>query len=287
MSTVKSPAGDEAMVADVVARYRQVPPDRRRATMLAPVLALLLILLGAYLVQLWYAATALQTATTGTMEFFGWHLRFTTDSAFVIIALTGGALGGTLHAISSLAKHIAHGDFDRRRTTWYLTNPLVGAALATVFLFVLQAGLTGTSPLAPGTDATGTSPENLYGIAAIATLSGLFSRHALEKLKKIFDVAFDVSDAARPPAGTPWISEIDPPQLAVGAASRELTIKGSGFSEGSQVEVAGTLLAPTSRTNASIVVEVPAAAVAAAGTVRVRVRSKNGVFSNEAQIEVS
>lgn len=257
--------------------------DQRRARMLTVVLVALLVLLAAFLVRLWFAATALQTGTTGTVVFLGWHEKFTTDSAFVIIALTGGALGGTLHGISSLAKHIAHGDFDRRWTTWYLTNPLAGAALATVFLFVLQAGLMGTSVPPATTDATGTSPENLYGIAAIATLSGLFTRHALEKLKKIFDVAFDVADAVRPPAGTPWISEVEPQQLPAGAASRDVTIKGSGFVEGSQVEVAGALVATKSRSNTAIVVEVPATA----GTMRIRVRTPNGVFSNDAQIEVS
>jgi hypothetical protein len=64
---------------------------------------------------------------------------------------------------------------------WYLVNPVVGASLAIVFLFVLQAGLGGQA--APTTGG-------LYGVAAFATLTGLFSRHALKKLKDIFDVAF-------------------------------------------------------------------------------------------------
>jgi IPT/TIG domain len=271
----------------IVARFQRVRLHKWWARMLVLVLVLLLVFLFTFLVQLWFATTALQSGTTGTVEFLGQHQPFTTDSAFVMIALSGGALGGTLHAISSLAKHIAHGDFDWRWTTWYLTNPLAGAALATIFLFVLQAGLIGTSSPATGTPATGTSSENLYGIAAIATLSGLFTRHALEKLKKIFDVAFDVSDAARPPAGTPWISEIDPTHMPVAATSGELTIKGSGFDEGSQVEVAGTLLAAKSRTNVAMVVELPATALANAGAVRIRIRSPNGVFSNDAQMEVS
>jgi len=94
----------------------------------------------------------------------------------------GGVLGASLHGIASLSSHIAKRDFDSSWTMWYLTNPAVGAALAAVFLVVLQAGL--------GTQGSATAPINPYGVAAIATLSGLFSRHALEKLKEIFDVAF-------------------------------------------------------------------------------------------------
>jgi hypothetical protein len=98
-----------------------------------------------------------------------------------MVSLIGGALGGALHGIASLTAHVAAGDFAPQWTMWYLANPFVGASLATVFLFVLQAGLGGQAAPTSG---------GLYGIAAVATLTGLFSRHALKKLKEIFDVAF-------------------------------------------------------------------------------------------------
>jgi hypothetical protein len=56
----------------------------------------------------------------------------------------------------------------------------VGAAFAITFLLVLQAGLTGS-----GSQAAVDSQQNLFGIAAAATLSGLFTRHAMNELKRV------------------------------------------------------------------------------------------------------
>jgi hypothetical protein len=60
-------------------------------------------------------------------------------------------------------------------------QPAVEASPATIFLFVLQAGLG-----RPG----GTTAGGLYGIATVATLSGLLSGHALNRLKDVFGIAF-------------------------------------------------------------------------------------------------
>ena len=151
----------------------------------APVLGVvtvaeLLLLLGA-LVPVMGAATALDQGKSAAISYLWWSGTATKPMVFVILSLVGGALGGALHAIASLTAHVALGNFRRSWTMWYLTNPFVGASLATVFLFVLQAGLGGQE--APTADG-------LYGIAAVATLSGLFSRNALNKLRDIFDVAF-------------------------------------------------------------------------------------------------
>jgi hypothetical protein len=146
-----------------------------------------LFLLLVALVPVMGAAAPLDQGKPATISFLWWTGTATRPMVFVILSLVGGALGGALHAIASLTAHVAAGDFGRSWTMWYLTNPVVGASLATVFLFVLQAGLGGqAAPTAGG----------LYGIAAVATLTGLFSRHALNKLKDIFNVAFASSAAA-------------------------------------------------------------------------------------------
>jgi len=140
-----------------------------------------LLLLLAALVPVMGAGAPLDSGKPAHLSYLWWAGTATKPMVFVIVSLIGGALGGALHAMASLTAHVAGGDFGRTWTMWYLTNPVVGAALATIFLFVLQAGLGGQA--APTTGG-------LYGIAAVATLSGLFSRHALNKLKDIFDVAF-------------------------------------------------------------------------------------------------
>jgi hypothetical protein len=157
------------------------PADQRRASVLGVItVAELLLLLGA-LVPLMSTATALDQGKPAVISYLGWHGTATKPLVFIIVSLVGGAFGGTLHAIASLTAHVADKDFGKEWTMWYLANPFVGAALAVAFLFVLQAGLGGqASPSAGG----------LYGIAAVATLVGLFSRQALDKLRDIFNVAF-------------------------------------------------------------------------------------------------
>jgi len=140
----------------------------------------IVILLLAF-VPLMEAGNAIDANQSATLSYLWWTGSASKPGVFVMVSLIGGALGGALHGIASLSSHVAKSDFGSEWTMWYLANPFVGAALATVFLFVLQAGLGGqTAPTTGG----------LYGIAAVATLTGLFSRHALNKLRDIFNVAF-------------------------------------------------------------------------------------------------
>jgi hypothetical protein len=160
-----------------------------RASALGVITVAELLLLLAALIPVMGAATPLDSGKPAHISYLWWTGTASKPMVFVIVSLVGGGLGGALHAMASLTAHVARGDFGGSWTMWYLTNPVVGASLATIFLFVLQAGLGGQA--APGTGG-------LYGIAAFATLSGLFSRHALNKLKDIFDVAF----ASKPAADT-------------------------------------------------------------------------------------
>lgn len=165
-----------------------------RAWVLGVVTVAELLALLVALVPAMGAGTPLEQGKPATISFIWWSVTATKPMVFVIVSLIGGALGGAIHAIASLTAHVAADNFGPAWTMWYLTNPVVGAALATVFLFVLQAGLGGqAAPTAGG----------LYGIAAVATLSGLFSRHALNKLKDIFDVAFSSNAAVGAGASDP------------------------------------------------------------------------------------
>ena len=193
--------------------------------------AVLLLLLGAF-VPAMQAASALDANQPAKLSYLGWTATATKPGVFVVVSLIGGALGGALHGLASLTAHVAAGDFGARWTMWYLANPVVGAALATVFLFVLQAGLGGQA--APTTGG-------LYGIAAVATLTGLFSRHALNKLRDIFDVAF---------ASRPAVDSGAPASPASGTGTTDNGAPGSGSGpivtpSGSAASAAGTSAPPT------------------------------------------
>jgi hypothetical protein len=252
-----------------------------RARILGLVLVLVLVLLMVALVPLMSSAEVKGDTERLQLSYLPWTFSAARPSLFLIVSLVGGALGGTLHGIASLTAHVAAGDLGKRWTLWYLSNPFVGAALAAIFLFVLQAGL--------GGQAAGTAPAGLYGVAAFATLSGLFSRHALAKLKDIFDVAFanrPAAAAGTASAGLPTIQRLSPTPLVADGRDAQLTLSGSGFSRGSEVQLDGTRLKPVTLTSSTAVVVVPGQLLGQPATWHVRVRSGEGFWSNGADLEV-
>ena len=126
--------------ADVSEPAGQKP---RRAYVLAGYLILLMAALMVLLIALWVGGMKAQAGTPASIGYPWWHGKISKESIFIVMSLVGGALGGSLHGIASLTAHVAQGDLDTRWTMWYVTNPVVGAALAIVFFFVLQAGLGG------------------------------------------------------------------------------------------------------------------------------------------------
>ncbi|MEV0614084.1 hypothetical protein AB0I81_12240 [Nonomuraea sp. NPDC050404] len=205
------------------------------------------------------------------VRYLAWAATLPKDQAFVLVSIVGGALGGALHVLASLTWHLAHNTFDRRWTFWFLTNPLMGAGLATAFLFVLQAGLGQVS----------SSASSLYGVASIATLSGLFTQHALGKLKDIFDAAFaGKSGQMAAAASVPIITSV---QWRSWDGSIELT--GTGFTDDSEVWHGDTKVPPTRRTGTSITIPLPQG-VQPGTSARLRVRSSGGIWSNEAEVDV-
>lgn len=255
-----------------------------RANVVALVLVAEITLLLVFLVPFMAAASAAGDNRSAALRFLGLGGSVSRPSAIIILSLVGGGIGGTLHGLASLTSHVARADFDPRWTMWYLINPLIGAALAAAFLFVLQAGLGGQT-------ASTAAPATLYGVAAFATLAGLFSRQALEKLKQIFDVAFASSGTPgneTPVAvGAPTIGSITPQTLAAGGSDALIVIAGDGFATGSVIEVDARRVPATTVEARSISVVVPGQLLAQQQFLPLRVRSPGGVWSNVAELEVT
>jgi len=156
-------------------------------------------------------------------------------ATFVILSLVGGSIGGTLQGVASLTAHVGAGDFDPSRTTWYLTQAIVGTAVAAVYLVALNAVLGGQS----------WSGAMRYGARAVAMLSGLFSRHALDKLEHIFDGAFASLQMATDGTGMPRIERITP-QTRHGRRCRRPHRGGRDELHRGQLVRAGGIAGPTS-----------------------------------------
>ncbi len=122
---------------------------------------------------------------TGTehASFFGFDYRRGTCGQYLfLLSACAGALGSSIHALTSFASY--HGNQALRRSWffWYLARAPVGAALAAVTYFVYRGGMM------PGVEAQAAlSP---YAVGAVSVLAGMFSKQAVDKLREVFDALF-------------------------------------------------------------------------------------------------
>ena len=108
----------------------------------------------------------------------------------------GGALGGFLHMVTSFVSALDAGPFHRSRYFRLAFRPFVGAGLAVIVYFVMQTGLlspvssaTPTEASISGSSAVGNATD-VYRALAIACLTGLFARRAMDKLREVFFTLF-------------------------------------------------------------------------------------------------
>ncbi len=112
------------------------------------------------------------------VRWFGWRIHAVQrESLFFVVVAAAGFLGGLIHTIRSLCWYVGNRDFRWSWVPFNLMLPIVGALGGTVFYLVLRAGL-----FSPSTSVSEASP---FGFAAVAVLVGLFSEHAMEKLRQV------------------------------------------------------------------------------------------------------
>jgi hypothetical protein len=131
------------------------------------------------------------------------------ESIVLTMVILLGALGGSLHLVSSLVKFIGNRQLKRSWLAYYLAMPFTGAGLAPIIYMLLRVGLLNPSGTS-ATSGTGFANLNLLAIYAFAVLTGLFSRVALDKLGEVFGTIFrtqaapskDALGPQKPPGGT-------------------------------------------------------------------------------------
>lgn len=153
----------------------------------------------------------------------GTPVPFPESIDLLLLIVVVGALGATLHALTSLVEFVGNDQFEPSWTMWYVVRPIVGSLLSVLFYFVSR----GVSGVIAGAD-------EFYTIVAVAGLVGMFSKQALYKLSELFDVLFKNSleeklDDKLVPHPKPGLDAADPAVLVVGATERTLTFRGSDF----------------------------------------------------------
>lgn len=109
-----------------------------------------------------------------------------TELELLLIVMVSGAVGSFVHAATSFASYVGNRKLGSSWLWWYVLRPFIGAGLAVIFYFVVRGGF-----LQAGSSAA--DALNLYGLAALGGLSGMFSKQATDKLREVFDNVFKVA----------------------------------------------------------------------------------------------
>lgn len=218
-------------------------PSATQVRLLGIGLATLAVALAFLLVCIW---PTFDNTTPGnalvTIDFLGLAkpgLRLTADVQLLLLVMVAGALGSFLHTATSFADFVGNDKLTRSWIWWYLMKPFIGMGLAVVFYLVIRGGF-----LSGGTEA---GKVNIYGIAALAGLTGMFSKQATDKLGEVFTTLFQTKpgegDDARKGSlanDVPVLTDLVPTHLETRTAQLGVELKGSHFARTAVVRVNGT-----------------------------------------------
>lgn len=138
-----------------------------------------------YIVAAWPVELPNQPWTSwGLSIYFTKEQSLPDEIRLLIIVILCGALGSLIHALKSFINFTGSQKFKAAWVWWYLLRAPMGALLALVFYFALRGGLL---LLTNGNTA---ADFEVFGIASVATLVGLFTEQATAKLKELFDTLF-------------------------------------------------------------------------------------------------
>lgn len=229
------------------------------------------------------------TKWKSSITLFGGTFTVHDEARLVIIALLGGGIGASIHAIQSFIQFVGHRTFITSWVWWYIMRAPIGALLALVFYFALRAGLLGG-----GGEVQVAEQVSVAGIASLSTLVGLFTEQAVKKLSDVFDAMFTPKEKEEEEGdglhgklpSVPEIIELQPMVIDAGTTERMLVVKGKNFVKGSEVRVDESARKTQYRSLNELSVELSDADVQAAGTRIVTVVNASGIKSNTAVLRI-
>lgn len=164
------------------------------------------------------------------VRYVWFDLSVSAESSIFLVVVSFGVLGSVVHVATSLSSYLGNGRFRGSWATWYLLRPLIAAALATVAYVTFRAGFLSADASA--------ETVNLFGVAAISALAGLFSKQVADKLEDVMNVVFSSArdDERLDKLQRPTITKVTPPS-AVALNAVTLTIEGTAFGDRATVVV--------------------------------------------------
>jgi hypothetical protein len=213
--------------------------DREMSGVPTLLLGLLLLGLGVaflyLLLTLWPAVDAAKEGRDGSVTWLWSEYDLTADTTLLLLVILVSAVGSYVHVTVSFSDFAGNRQLVSSWVWWYLLRVFVGSSLAVLFYFAIRGGFFSS--------ASDSSEVNVYGIAALSGLVGLFSKQATDKLREIFDTAFrtqqgygdDVRSDGIAANPAPTLDPSKPPQIS--HDKLDVVLVGTGFTKDSTVKV--------------------------------------------------
>ncbi len=179
------------------AKHHKLSPRELRLVLIISVYVLSLLAFFVYsLVAVWPAnpGTFANSTSTSAFRFLNASYALPNESRILLIVAIVGAIGALIHSAWALGAFVGERQFDESWTLWYLAHPFVGAGLALLIYFGLRGGLLNSG--------TTVNDLNLFGIATVSGLSGMFAKQAIGKLKELADNLFGKAQPKSKPPPT-------------------------------------------------------------------------------------
>ncbi len=272
---------------EVRAKGRYIGPGSTAAWVGGVAIILLFPVLVYLTARLWPASFDCPSQQAGkpgwceVLYLFGGRLWVSHEFRLLILVAVVGCLGSYVHLATSFGDFLGNGKLMSRWLWWYALRLPIGAALAVVFYLTLRGGLIGGN----------VKDLNMYGIAAVAALAGMFSRQAADKLREVFETMFpskvnkERADKLQPTR--PHIAAVTPAAIAVGSDA-SLVVTGDGFVAGAKVLVNGAEHTPASVQPNRLQIQLDKNDTARAGKIKLAVRNpgEGEVLSDTVEVEV-
>ncbi|MDA1315364.1 MAG: hypothetical protein O2968_18700 [Acidobacteria bacterium] len=124
-----------------------------------------------------------------------WGFRVGPEIQYFFIVVFSGALGSYVHLATSFADFTGARKLNWSWGWWYLLRPFIGMALAVIVYCVVRGGLiSGFGDDGGGASGQAVRQLNPFGVAAIAGMTGMFSKQATDKLREVFVTLFGVKN---------------------------------------------------------------------------------------------
>jgi len=166
----------------------------------------------------------------------GIHISIGADIQLLIVVMLAGGFGSFIHTATSFGDFVGNGKLSRSWLWWYILKPFIGMSLALVLYLVVRGGFLSGSVT--------TGELNVYGMAALAGMAGMFSKQATDKLSEVFNALFRTApgsgdskradDLSNP---VPALSDIDPTSIEPLTHNVVIAVKGSHFARGAVVQI--------------------------------------------------